>query len=318
MTAQLNSFQIIHPKNPEQLHQRNVFLQATLREHPQDFSIAAEYPLVLSPETADRSYCVMDQGSIIAHLNFWPRTLVDSTNGNKFSIGLIGNVATAPAWRGRGLMRELLAYIEQHAASIGVCLMVLWSDLTSFYQKLGYEALGEEHRCFFSRASLNPFPTEDLKINLHPVGSITNELAITFLRLRSPIETTLQITPEEYHQLLLIPQSYVFDISKENRQCGFFVAGKGADLGGVIHEWGADHIDHILGAIALLLRQTTWEEAILLTPPSINPNNLAKIHNYSSKIEKHSMALGKTLHNVGEKAWKTLADRGFLWGFDSI
>ncbi len=51
-------------------------------------------------------------------------------------------------------MRILLGEVEAKARAQGAQAMILWSDLDSFYQKLGFKVFGEELRVTFQIGSL--------------------------------------------------------------------------------------------------------------------------------------------------------------------
>src|SRR5688572_20896533 len=99
---------LFHPVTPAARAARDRLLAAALREGGAPFPIAAEYPLVLADDAAAWSYCLGEADDVAAHANLWPRLLVDRTAGREIPIGLVGNVATDAARRGRGLMRQLL------------------------------------------------------------------------------------------------------------------------------------------------------------------------------------------------------------------
>lgn len=56
------------------------------------------------------------------------------------SVGLLRSLAVSPAYRGRGLAQQLVAFIEQLAASRGVdTLFLLTTTAATFFGKLGFE-----------------------------------------------------------------------------------------------------------------------------------------------------------------------------------
>jgi amino-acid N-acetyltransferase len=55
------------------------------------------------------------------------------------SVGLLRSLAVSPAYRGRGMARELVVFVERFAASHGVeTLFLLTTTAADFFVKLGY------------------------------------------------------------------------------------------------------------------------------------------------------------------------------------
>ncbi len=54
-------------------------------------------------------------------------------------------MVTHPAHRKKGYSQKILNHIETQARNEKCDLLILWSDLFSFYEKLGYSILGD---CF--------------------------------------------------------------------------------------------------------------------------------------------------------------------------
>ena len=95
-------------------HQRSELLQKSLRPHCNLYPIEKEYPIVLSEDNPAFSICVTKSGGkfksdqLIAHVNFWPRIMMEESSQFEYQVALLGNVATNPAFRGCGVMKYLL------------------------------------------------------------------------------------------------------------------------------------------------------------------------------------------------------------------
>ena len=95
-------------------------LQSCLRPEEVTFAIATEYPTVLSSHNKHRSYCLYDETETIAHVNLLPRLLYSKEKAELAKIGLLGNVATAPQWQGKGIMKELMRHIFDEAKRLNL------------------------------------------------------------------------------------------------------------------------------------------------------------------------------------------------------
>lgn len=290
--------------------ERNALLQKTLRTSENEFSIQEEYPIVLSKELGQKfSYCLMHEDKIVCHANLWPRKIISP---NQIDIGLIGNVATDPDFQKRGLMQELFIHIEKEAQNQGLKALVLWSDLQLFYQKLGFQSLSQEVRFHFNLSSLQDFPSGPAPFFLVESPSEESVDFESLLSLR-PNCVTLNRSAKEFEKLLQIPSTHLFVLVDENKYLAYFVLGKGADMAGVIHEWGALSPKYLVQAAEHVLTLSGWPEVILLAPDNISKEFEENLNLFSLKKEKHPMALYKPL---GEDQLRQL--NPFIWGLDSI
>ena len=281
---------------------RNRMLQTSLRQSDFPFSIEDEYPIVLDPsyDSADYSFGLIKDNLIISHANLWPR---ETTNSVK--VGLIGNVATHPDFQRAGHMKALLEQIESLAKKEGLHATLLWSDLTKFYHKLGYQSAGQEVRYYFE----GPSPSQ--KINFSPLNNPTNNQISQIISLR-PETITLKRTRNEFKKLLTIPSTLLM-VDDPNRIKAFFILGKGADLVGVVHEWGGRPED-IISGIRFIQDNSDFTYNILLCPQNICGHYHKEFSRHAYKKENHSMALGKPLAEGGNHIVKEL----YIWGLDSI
>lgn len=59
-------------------------------------------------------------------------------------------VAVHPAWQGRGVGQQLMAYLEEYATAHGFtsCILHARESAVPFYQKIGYEIVAPSHTLF--------------------------------------------------------------------------------------------------------------------------------------------------------------------------
>lgn len=282
---------VAHPKTEEEFAARDGLLQASLRENGALYGIAAEYPLVLGRAGGRFSWCGFEGSRVVAHINLWPREV----SGRR--VGLVGNVATDPEFRGRGLMHTMFKEIRVAAQEQGLTGLVLWSDLQEFYQKLGFRSCGRERRYVFEAPQLE---RRSQGIRVHQAKPSD---AGHMLPLRHKAALTLSRSEAEMAALLAIPETHGFLFHR-----GYAVEGRGADLRGVVHEWGAASPEDLLGALYGVALARDLPQVMLLAPGDLDVAWDRALRASALSAEEHPMALAQ-----GEGL-----DELFVWGLDSI
>lgn len=314
-----NTFKILHPETPELLRARNALVQESLRSEPLPYPVEEEYPLVLGPHGKHFSYCLVSGDELIAHANLWPRTLTDFERHESYQIGLIGNVATAPKWRGRGIMRELFNDLKKRARESNLEALVLWSDLYKFYQNLGFESHGTELRFFFDSENLPKRNKKKRSFVLCPPERVSVEDARAILQCRYRTRFNVEMTAEEYRELLRIPQCFLFAKREGNGISAFGILGRGFDMKGVIHSWGAGSPGELLGGVADIGEELGLKEVILLAPGCLKNDWKTELGKHASRVEDHMMAMSHVFEGTKLEAVKSpWRESGFIWGMDSI
>lgn len=288
--------------------QRNKLLQTTLRDPNLPFLIHEEYPIVLATsQNKEKSSFILEKNSrVVSHANLWIRKVATPQNHSNITIGLIGNVATDPAYQGNGYMKKLIDWVCNRAQSIKLDALILWSDLGKFYHKLGFKSLGVEVRYFFEKVHNI---SENNPLFALSGNDLTNEISEHLLSLR-PQTATLSRSSTEFRSLAGIPNTTIIVNDPKNIQF-YLIIGKGADFNGVIHEWGGQPTQ-LMSGIGYILEQLPM--TILLSPLKIEQAYESQFTAAASKAEKHHMALAKILNRDVEKELESL----FVWGLDSI
>lgn len=291
MRAMMSNMRISHPCNEAEFKARDELLQAALRDEPTNYDIASEYPLVLCRSSANFSWCGFIGSDLVAHVNLWPRR-VQGRN-----IGVIGNVATASEFRGRGIMRTMFETIKKVANQKGLSALLLWSDLQEFYQKLGFRSCSQERRYLFVAPALKNF-SGSLKLTpAHP------ECAAQLLPRRYFTRQTLDRDVWEMQKQLSIPETHAFQFDG-----GYIVEGRGSDLRQIVHEWGAVSPEDLLAALSSLMQLRGLDHIMLLSPKEISSSWDRVLSHNAESVTIHPMAL------VDSDGFDDL----FVWGLDSI
>lgn len=307
---------IFHPKRPLEFAARNKLLQAALRPDPSPFAIEREYPIVLAEREAALSYCVGDGDKVVAHANLWPRVMKDKVQGKDIQIGLVGNIATDERFRGQGLMSQLLETLKKEAEKKGLKALVLWSDLLEFYQKQGFQSFGEERRYRMTAQDLQRTRAHPASFSRTKSRDLSEETVKELLLRRFPVATTLGRSASEFKALLDIPALDVYlSHSVDGQVSGYALLGKGCDMVGVIHEWGAESPEALVAAAAQAAKDTGYDDILVLAPAGLPHEWHAPLAGQSSEVTRHGMALMWIKDEPGVK--EALAG-SFIWGLDSI
>lgn len=310
--------QIRHPESPKEIVERDLLLQASLRPFATPFPVAREYPTVLNPKDVRFSWGLYTENRrLVAHANLWPRVLRNHVTGSSMNVGLMGNVATDKAHWGRGHMSHLLEHLVEKAAQNGLDALILWSDLSEFYQKRGFSSCSVERRYTFG--------TEALGQALHsqdhgPQFRSTNPRhadPTTLLQSRFQTQVTLDRTVAEYQEQLGTAGLNLFVARTQGAGTSPFVCmGKGCDLVHVVHEWGAPNPRVLLEGIWTAGHHHDFAEVMLLCPQDLPAAWDSELRAYAQEVANHPMALARVL-NDRPQIRETLS-RAFIWGLDSI
>ena len=307
------SLTIANPATPSQRSDRDALLAASLRDSGLGWPYASEYPLVLSGAGDQTSWCVYEGAHIVAHANLWTRYLTRLSDQKTIPVGLVGNVATSAGHRGQGIMSGLMSHLEKTAQAQNLQALVLWSDLLEFYQTLGFTSIGRELRFRISRDDRN----RSTGITAASRDSLSDDDLVTMLKHRPKLDWTLERTAAEFRTLLSIPDTNLFIRRKGLKIQSWMLIGKGADMRGIIHEWGSISADELLADVQSILHTHDIPELTLLTPGNLHHHWVSPLKLGSNGYTEHPMALGKSIGLHGEEAIQALA-RGFIWGLDSI
>ena len=305
--------QIFHPRDGIQRSALLRLLQDGLRPDGAPYPIETEYPLVLGAGKEAFSYCLGTQKEPVAHAHLWPRRLKGGPLNTDLLIGLVGNVVTHQQFRGQGLARELLEELKLEATQQGLSALVLWSDLHEFYQKCGFTSCGEERRWLIKVGS--PANLERPSSLVQDVASI--DLCDQLLACRWHEIATIQRNAQEFADLLRIPGvSLMTDLQQPaaHSVTTFTIMGKGCDMVGVVHEWGAPHALALVEQVKAQGRLHGISEVLLLTPARLPSGWYEALCQQASQSSRHPMALAWCVDDHARQA----LEQSFIWGLDSI
>lgn len=190
-------------------------------------SSAAETPLLLGRGASAERIVAFAGDRPVAHAALYHHRV--HVHGCVLHAGVIGAVATDPAWRGHGLAGQVLAALEATARGMGLDLLVLWATETGLYERAGFVRAGREWVAAW-HDGLEAVPGN---VRL-AVARDLPELA----RLHDAEPVHTERSPADWEQLFAIPAMQVFvSLDTQGRVEAFAACGKGIDLVNCIHEW---------------------------------------------------------------------------------
>ncbi len=183
--------------------------------------------------------------------------------------GLIGSVATDPAWQNRGLATALLIQAEAALQREGCAFACLWANEPEFYLRRGYGPIGCEEDFIVSPELRSQLP------GFRGLRAMTRDDAGAIQRLYARHRSRLERTVEETAALLECPGMSTFVLERANEIVAYACLGRGADMPNVIHEWGGSDEDVLALVHAHLEARSSKDDAVdettelfFIAPPS--------------------------------------------------
>ena len=205
--------------------------------------IASEYPLVFGETSPGRMISIgsgEEHGEVHSACAILARELV--TPQARIKVGLIGSVATDPAWQGKGLATRILVEAEAALEREGCHVALLWADDPSFYYVRGYRPLGAEADYVVPRACAARLPRAE------GVRVMTDDDCGTVHALYTQHASRVDRAPEETCALLACPGMETLVLERDGAVVAYACRGRGLDLQDAIHEWGGD-VDDVLALL---------------------------------------------------------------------
>ena len=188
-------------------------------DYPESESFAVDFYPLYNKDNFQNCFVMEDEGLVLAHIGVRPRSLAGHP------ILMIGGIAVEEESRGQGIFKKLFRYVlESHQ---DVALYLLWSDQLSLYEKFNFYPAGSlyeydkqqsEHQFSVQKSCWSTFDLYDLYNNKS--------------------ETRLERSTRDWEEIKKISSSKLFLVKKESEIVNYFVKDKGADLNGIIHEYG--------------------------------------------------------------------------------
>lgn len=220
------------PRSPAEKEWPSVveFLNTNLRSE-NNWSITKEYPTALNLTNLHNVRIITDEEKkIVSHAVMKP--LIIKSPHLIFKAGAIGSVVTQESARNQGLSRQIIDDCLASAKTQSCDIAILWTNLFDFYRKAGFELAGYEISLLVDQN----FSAPDQSLKFMTNAKVAPE-AIHRLYSQHTVGTVRNI--EDIRKFLSIPKTQVYTAWEPSGQlAAYAIEGKGADLGGYIHEWG--------------------------------------------------------------------------------
>lgn len=257
--------------------------------------LAREYPLVFDARFTGRTVELERDGAVRSACAVLVRDF--RVSGRRLRVGLIGSVATDPAWRGRGLATELLVKAEAELRAQGCLFALLWAEDPAFYLARGYAPFGAE----------DDYLLVNEMIPLLPEPSGVRPLAagdVPFLqKLHAQHAAHVERSEAEFAALLATPGMSV--LVRERAAApghpplpvAYACLGKGRDLADTIHDWAGATEDVLALVRAHLERRFGPGETgalFLMAPPQAAELGY-RLVSLGAVVRRGILGLGKLL-----------------------
>jgi predicted N-acetyltransferase YhbS len=281
----MDKIQIPHSPTQEEYPELVKFLDQNLR--PQNkWSISAEYPTAFSTENLHNIRVITDGSKILSHAALKPHII--KTPQAIFKVAAIGSVVTHSEYRNQGLSKTIITDCLELAQKQDCDLAMLWTNLYDFYQKMGFALAGFEISLTID-GNFSAVKDPQFKIlKTH----LVDPQAIHKLLSQHTVATMRSL--EEIRKFLSIPNSNIYTLWESNGTIGAFaVEGKGADLGGYIHEWG--------GSVSRLIQlfkyiQTEQARTITVICPRHSQNLIEQCRKLNAGVHEGFLGMMKMVN----------------------
>jgi len=243
------------------------FLNKNLRSD-KGWSIASEYPTALNIGNLHNIRIFKENNSVVSHAVVKP--LVVKSPHVVFKVGAIGSVITDESHRSQGLSTQIITDCIQLAEKQNCDVAILWTNLFDFYRKMNFELAGSEISFIIDR----PIGEAQPGVRFSADSKVAAE---ALLRLYSQHSVASARTLEETKKFLSIPETKIYTAwDASNQLVAYAIEGKGADLGGYIHEWGGS-VSHLLSLLTYIFKSTKTTKTLIV--PRHSQNLVEKLKN---------------------------------------
>ncbi|HEB88687.1 MAG TPA: GNAT family N-acetyltransferase [Deltaproteobacteria bacterium] len=230
--------------------------------------LAREYPILFRRNPSVFPITLFDGAEPAAFAMLWAVHV--RVGVHRLRVGLVSLVYTDPALRGRGYGRRVVEAAMAQAEGLQLGLVVLWSELESFYSPLGFVRAGREDLLVLDIDSIDSAIREvglDSPAATFTIGSLEDPDWSAIERIRSQRECQIEMNPDEFRSLRSIPDMHVRVARDATGVRGFAIRGRGDDFREVIHEWGGSPAATLECCRSLAEALGPEREILLLGPP---------------------------------------------------
>lgn len=183
------------------------------------------YPL-FNKDNFKHCHILIQDNQVVAHVGVKTRKLAGSL------INMYGGIAVTKNLRGKGVFKSFFNSILLKYKSCA--LHCLWSNKIDLYKKFEfYPAIGLNE--YSKKESSHNFRVEKISWDQFENESLYHNLS----------ELRLERSKEEWAELKKIVSTNIYLLKKNNHIVNYFIKDKGADLEGVIFEYGEMSLEYL-------------------------------------------------------------------------
>jgi GNAT superfamily N-acetyltransferase len=243
------------------------FLNVQLRSAG-TFSVNDEYPSLFGEFPGGESLVIKLNGHIASHVGLLVREFQHPAF--RLRVGLIGSVATATEFQGRGFATELVNQAMIQLRRKGCAIALLWSENLDFYSSFGFVRAGRELDLQFRAHDLPEFAEKPVPFNLKTHGH-------KLWRLYQKHDVKLDRSLEEQKRLCAVPNMKIFVTEKNDAVTSYLAIGKGADFSNYVHEWAGETEDLLINLSGVAKKYYPDTVLTLLAPAHYPLNGLRRL-----------------------------------------
>lgn len=157
----MSSEDALQPRSPEPSEFQALYKLLDSVFRSQGGSMAHDYPRLLSEPNRFNLRVIAEGGRILSHAGIVIRDA--SLEGLQVRVALLGSVATAPEYRGKGLAGRCVKATMERAVELGADIMWI-SGTRSLYQRLGARPVGDDQEFIISVEEAGRFTRDDIEV----------------------------------------------------------------------------------------------------------------------------------------------------------
>ncbi len=241
------------------------------------------FPQVFGNNASGKHFHIRKDGQLAAFCASIPFHW--SVNGTRICGQCIGSVCSSEKYRGQGSAREVMTLAELDARKNGADFTFLFSDLDSFYRKLGYHPYGEE---IFVALGVSPAINDAAQKNLQTLLKIqsseasklrygytkpgetlseSNLIALWNLIQRTSHHSENTLSFLDFSILVQIPEVEIHTLWRNETPVAVFFVGKGADFQSVAHSSAAENLHLLARLFSCYFSKFPGRSLLLMLPP---------------------------------------------------
>lgn len=197
--------------------------------YDESHSFAVDFYPLMNQKNHHQCFIAIENKKVIAHLGVLIRKI--PFNNGSLSIAMYGGIAVDQSMQGRGVFKKLFNHVLSQYKEIG--LHLLWSEKTELYRKFN----------FIPAIEMNEYLPQQTKHSFKVLRSSIKEIDEAQLNTIKNLynqndELRIKRDDEHWSDLKKIESTDLYLIYNGNELINYFLMNKGADLTGIIHEYG--------------------------------------------------------------------------------